>query len=342
MPRSFNKVIVVGQPVSAGSPSDIILSAQLSCPDVRFLNYDISPAGLTKQLRASGQTVITLDQVGELSSWAPSGKTTTVIAPHLPTPRQLFDTQLPAYQWGGGMGILVSLAGWSVSQASQLFNLPAADFQTGISRLCQEVEACLQGRALRILTLTDRPLLGADSVLVADPDSLPVHGIPNEDMQRVHALYQAVKNYLLQRSLLAPGTRDDRDWNPARAQGAGAGYGLAALTPVLKAFRGRALEVFSAENNLSAEITSDSLLVATLPVLHPQTAAESALGLLKELSEASGAALIAFADETSLSKHELYEWNANACYCPDYRLKTVEQKREYYTRVLTQTWLRTR
>lgn len=342
MTRSFNKVIVVGQPLSAGSPSDILLPAHQQCPDVVFHDFDTSAVGVSQFLRASGQTVCALEEVGDWGAWAPAGQVTTVVAPHLSMPRQLFDPAMPAHQFGAGLGILGELAGWPRPQQLELFALERLCFNAEVARLCDAVRQRLQGRALRVLTLTERPLLGADSVLVADPDALPVRGLSAEDLQRVTAFYQAVKEYLLQNSLLPAAGGDERDWNPSRADGSGAGYGLAALAPVLFGFRGRALDVFSQTAELPTLITPDTLLVATLPALHPQTVANSSVALLKELSETVGVPLIVFAEESSLSKHELYEWNVSACYTPNWQCRSAAEQRDYYLRVLTQTWLRPR
>ncbi|MDO5060134.1 MAG: hypothetical protein Q4D73_00705 [Actinomycetaceae bacterium] len=338
MTRPFQKVLIVGQPLFAGAPSDLLSLPKQQCPDVTFQAWDTSVAGLTELLRAQNQVVINLDELTALEKWAPPGQVTTVIADHLRTPRNLFDTQLPSHEWGAGIGLLATWAGWSYQRVLDLFNLPKNQLAAQVAILIREARQGLNGRRLQVLGLSERPLLGADSVLVADPDSLPVWGLAPQDLAAVTDFYQAATDYLASQTVLKLSGVAERDLNPARAEGSGVGHGLGALPALLHGFRGRALETFLTVSGLEAELAADTLVVAAVPQLHPQTAAMSVLGVLKDLTVAASAPLIVFSDESSLSKHELFEWNVTACYGGRGRELTPAD----YSRILTQTWLRTR
>lgn len=338
MTRPFEQVFVVGQPLEVGAPSDLLTLPRQQCPDVLFRAFDTSAVGLAALFRTQKQGVVNLDELTNWGSWAPSGEITTVFAEHLPTPRNLFDPQLPAHQWGAGIGLLAAWAGRSYQQVLDLFSLAKPQFTAAVGQLLQDARAALQGRRLRVLTLTERPLLGADSVLSADPDSLPVRGLVAADLARVAGFYQAAKDFLLSETLLPAAAAPDRDWNPARAEGSGAGYGLGALPALLRGFRGRGLDAFIEITHLRAQLTSRTLVVAVVPKLHPQTAAGSVLGVLKDVTAQAGVPLIVFCEESSLSKHELFEWNVTACYGGR---GTALQPADF-ARILTQTWLRTR
>lgn len=338
MTRPFQKVLIVGQPLVAGAPSDLLTLPKQHCPDVIFQAWDTSTTGLTELLRTQNQVVINLDELIALEKWAPPGQVTTVIADHLRAPQNLFDSQLPAHEWGAGMGLLATWAGWSYQRVLDLFDLPKNQLVPQVATLIREAQQRLEGRRLQVLGLSERPLLGADSVLVANPDSLPVRGLSPQDLVAVTDFYQAATDYLVSQTVLKLSGEAERDRNPARVEGSGVGHGLGALPALLHGFRGRALETFLTISGVETELTADTLVIATVPQLHPQTAAASVLGILKDLTATVSAPLIVFCDETSLSKHELFEWNVTACYGGRGRELTAAD----YSRILTQTWLRTR
>ncbi|EEH63469.1 hypothetical protein HMPREF0044_1393 [Gleimia coleocanis DSM 15436] len=333
----FRKVVVVGAPLSAGGANDIALSAKSLSTEVEFSSYGASALEVSDFLTSTGMHVINLNQLNTLDAWACAPQVTTLIADHETMPRDLFSPELPTWQWGGGIGFLGSLAGWSLADLRAALDCPPSEMKELASQLILSARARLAGRQLQVLYLSQRPLLGADSVLSMDPDAMPVWGMNPADMQRVTAFYQAATDFLVSENLLAT-NRATPDSNPARADGSGAGYGIGAAVSLLRGFRGRCLDVYFQKLNLASELNGESLLVALMPQLHPQTAGDSLLGDLKEISTKMGIPLIVFADENSLSKHELAEWNITAAYAGERNPKTLGD----YQRILTQTWLRTR
>ncbi|MCS4484455.1 hypothetical protein NXS08_02995 [Gleimia sp. 6138-11-ORH1] len=328
----------MGQPLEIGAPHDLLALPAKQCPEVSFQAWDTSVKGITKLLEAKQQRVIEVAELADLNAWAPAGEITTVIADHELMPAELFAANLPPHQWGAGIGLLTAWAGWDYARALALFTLPKNEFTQAVRDLIITVRKNLRGRRLQVLGLSERPLLGADSVLTMTPAAFPINTLASEDLVRLTLFFQAAKDFLLSESILEPVSPVERDWNPARADGSGVGFGVGALPQLVQGFRGRALEAFAFSARLETQVTSETLMVAVVPQLHPQTVATSVLGILKDLTAASGAALIVFTEEASLSKHELFEWNVTACYGGQRKPLTVEDA----ARILTQTWLRPR
>ncbi|WIK65167.1 hypothetical protein [Gleimia hominis] len=205
--------------------------------------------------------------------------------------------------------------------------LKAWQDQTFLRELRARALRELAGEQLEVLYTTSRPLFGLDSVMAQHPDGTPRAFNPQEQAR----LGQIWKN--LQR-IVDEGNLVGRPADQAitRIPGSGAGAGLGAIALLLRGALAPYYPQWARENLKDSD--ERTLVIWVGSALHPQTVADSSLEALGETAAQNGSVLIAFANESSLSPHELAQWGVNSAYIIN------NDPVAYLTRVIWGTWLR--
>lgn len=321
---AFRKLLVAGdlnltgQRRPAFSASDIASGLQqrvggqieISCPA-------LEPSQLGEVVQPPNK-VLSYCQISDISNWAPPGYTTYLLAQHEDP-----EVQSP---WGS----LTDLVHKWAAMAEATAHLSAA---------LERARVRLQGRRLRVLTTTDRPLLGLSSAIAIRPDLTASH-LDTATVAQVNVLARlldkepaaSLRALELCESLeilnAAPSCR------LSQVPGGGAGWGIGALSLALG---GQVFDAWEAMAQLSglAQHPPTDLAVALCPSLHSHTVRYSVIPVLGQWAQAHAIPLVAFITDHTLARFEAAQWGIHHIY----RLKPADLE-DQIMRVLTGTWIR--
>lgn len=352
MTTYFDTLTIAGADLTDPVSGEIVTTEKIAdhvrdhvCSPTVVNAIDVALPRAADILSREGHVVISPENISDLEQWAPPGRETLIVAHHEDSDT-LIETDY------GRIGTLLKLAGIPAHDplassrailhlleeshgAWEQFAVSDDDVWFNNTDLLRHVRRLaitrIGGRQVRVLTTTSRPLLGLDSTLALGPDTLPTTGLAAEVIPRLTQFYTKYTMISEAENL----TRSEVG-SYARLPGSGAGQGLAALT---NGIRGTVMPL--AEQLLSLptnaeKINQSDLIITTIKSLHPQTVHDSHIGPLGEMAAAQATPLIAFTNETSLSRHEQAEWGLHAVYqVPSGNVCS------YIGRVLSSTWLRT-
>lgn len=331
---AFNKLLVAGELDTPGlrrpapTPASIASRLQqrvgtrieISCPA-------LEPSQLNQVVQPPAK-VLDYRQVSDLANWAPPGHSTYLLAhhenPQSPAPwRNLTDL---VRKWAGNDGAALEL--------------PTA---------LAQAQTRLQGRRLRILTTTDRPLSGLSSAMAIRPDLSPSQ-LDADSIAQVNALARLLDQTptaeIVQLNT-APATgglhvgaalggtnTTSAKSRPSQLPGSGAGWGIGALALALG---GQVFDAWEAMAQLSglAQHPPTDLAVALCPPLHSHTVGYSVIPVLGQWAQAHAIPLVAFTTDHTLARFEAAQWGIHHIY----RLKPADLE-DQIMRVLTGTWIR--
>lgn len=331
---AFRKLLVAGdlnltgQRRPAFSASDIASGLQqrvgtrieISCPA-------LEPSQLGEVVQPPNK-VLSYCQISDISNWAPPGYTTYLLAQHEDP-----EVQSP---WGS----LTDLVHKWAAMAEATAHLSAA---------LERARVRLQGRRLRILTTTDRPLSGLSSAMAIRPDLSPSQ-LDADSIAQVNALARLLDQTptaeIVQLNT-APATgglhvgaalggtnTTSAKSRPSQVPGGGAGWGIGALS---LAVGGQLFDAWEAMAQLSglAQHPPTDLAVALCPPLHSHTVRYSVIPVLGQWAQAHAIPLVAFTTDHTLARFEAAQWGIHHIY----RLKPADLE-DQIMRVLTGTWIR--
>lgn len=354
MTLTFNHALIAGistPAICAKSIADLIRTEFQNEVQTETVELGIESAAQT--LRDAGRHVIGFEDAAELGKWAPEGTDTWVIAGHDspsvdPAPKTPA-SRTPQGSEIGGVGTLLALAGLDPTRAYATSRDLLEDIQAkygawsalnpGDEVWFHDLEMvrhmrslALQNigrRRLHVAAATARPLLGLDTTLAMDQNGHPVDVVSHNTLAELTRFYTLYTQVGEAEKLSTPVQ------SYARQVGTGSGLGLGALALGLRGALTPLADALVDATDFENRLDSGDLLIATLPQLHPQTVADSAIEQLGELAAQRAIPFIVFTHESSLSTHELSEWGIHAAY-----VVGEENGLEKVRRVVCGTWIR--
>ncbi|MDO5721254.1 MAG: hypothetical protein Q4P06_01755 [Actinomycetaceae bacterium] len=295
------------------------LKEQLSDGQVKARVIRVEPDEL-ESLLTWPDRLISYEQLPDLQAWAPPGATTYLVARH--------EDPRVAPPWGSLGALLESWAGTAGRGAG-----------TGqVEQVLSRARERIGNRRLRVLTTTDRPLLGLSSAVSMTPQLMPVT-VTEEYLRSLKVLGEALSKWDAKSGLaqITSGSGPHRlpvQQSPALRSGSGTGWGIGLLAPAVGGQVLDAWETMMQLNAASLQAPTDLVVALTGP-LHSHTVAYSPIPVLGQWAQQQAVPFVVFTHESTISRYEVAQWAVTNVYHVSGR-----DDAESVQGILARTWLR--